>query len=190
MDSSGCLETLADILRAKGTGPVIKWVDDPVFFRVPKHLIPTYNKYREQKREAIVSNGGILQSRGRLWYKGEMFDEAGAEPFAEGMSTPIKHIKDRENGGIIFLCDIAEIDEVSGPLGVPWESSKDIPFSTAVPFTGLPRDPAEKRVAPPDLKKHKHVDAILEWRNKPTHTLEETQKNPGPSNILPRSVTG
>ena len=38
-------DALADLLRAKGIGPILKWVDDFLFIRIPQVDIPTYNHW-------------------------------------------------------------------------------------------------------------------------------------------------
>ena len=186
-------DALADILRVKGIGPILKWVDDFLFLRIPKSFIPTYNEYRERRKKAITNNGSLLQTRGQLWYKGEAFDEVGAKHFAENMSAPVKHIRDHWSKGTLFPYGFPEIDEITNGLGIPWELSKDVPFDSIVPFIGLSWNLAKKTVALLDSKKDKYLCAILEWKNKPSHTLEETQKLYGKllyaCHVVPRGHT-
>ena len=72
-------------------------------------------------------------------------------------------------------CD-ADIDALSEQLGIPWESSKTIPFSSMVPFLGFHWDLSNKTVEIMEEKKNKYKDAIKEWQSQPTHTLEDVQK--------------
>lgn len=169
-------DALADLLRAKGIGPVLKWVDDYVFFRIPRNAIPEYNEGREVNRKAIANNGGILQTGGRLWYKGKILADAGAEHFAEDFTFPLRQIHNRWDQNVAFPYGFEEIDEVTAPLGIPWETSKDTPFSSTVVFAGLLWDLNEKRVSLPDSKKEKYRRAIFEWKQRPTHTLEDARK--------------
>lgn len=83
---------LADILRSKGIGPTVKWVDDFLFIQVPSQKIPDYNQLRELNRVAIENNGGRKQTGGRIWYKGRTLAEVGAEQFAEDLTYPVKHL--------------------------------------------------------------------------------------------------
>ena len=87
-------DALADILRANGIGPILKWVDDFVFFRIPKRALKTYNFERQITRKTIADNGGMQQSGGRLWFKGKTLDDTGAEHFAEDMNFSIQMIKE------------------------------------------------------------------------------------------------
>lgn len=169
-------DALADILRAKGIGPILKWVDDFIFFRIPQVAIPAYNETREANRTIIAGNGGKLQTGGRLWFKGKTSDEAGAEHFAEDLAYPIKHIHNHQSGDLLYPYGFKEIDELTKPLGIPWESSKDVPFNQTVPFIGFLWNLELKKVILPEPKKEKYRQAIREWRQRPTHTLDETQK--------------
>ena len=169
-------DALADLLRAKGIGPVLKWVDDYVFFRIPREAIPKHNEERQTNRRTVADNGGKLQTGGRLWYKGKILADAGAEHFAEDFTFPLRQIRDIQDQGIIFPYGIEEIDEVTAPLGIPWEASKDTAFSSTVVFAGLSWDLNEKRVSLPESKKEKYRQAISEWKRRPTHALEDTRK--------------
>ena len=75
-----------------------------------------------------------------------------------------------------FPYDFQDIDNISSPLGIPWETSKDIPFGDTVPFIGFSWSLTEKKVFLPPLKKEKYLCAIAEWRVHPVHTLNNTRK--------------
>lgn len=169
-------DALADLLRAKGIGPILKWVDDYVFFRVPQETIPSYNEGRDANRKTVANNGGILRTGGRLWYKGKVLADAGAEHFAEDFTFPLRQVRDRRDQNIVFPYGFEEIDEITTPLGIPWETSKDTPFSSKVVFAGLSWDLNKKRVSLPNSKREKYKQAISEWKQRPTHALEDTRK--------------
>ena len=69
---------------------------------------------------------------------------------------------------------MADINALSDKLGIPWEKTKDIPFSTTVPFIGFLWDLTMHTVSLSDSKKEKYLQAILDWETKPKHTLDET----------------
>jgi len=169
-------DALADLLRARGIGPILKWVDDFIFFRIPRNMVAAYNEEREQNRKVILENGGKLQTGGRIWYKGKILAETGAEQFAENLAFPIRHARDHPNSDTIYGYGFDEIDELTKPLGIPWEASKDIHFSHVVPFVGFAWDLERKRVALPESKKEKYIQAISEWRKHTTHTLDDVRK--------------
>ena len=50
-----------DIFRAAGIGSVIAWVDDHLFFRLPRDTIADYNKTCKTKARVIAEQGGRLK---------------------------------------------------------------------------------------------------------------------------------
>ena len=166
-------DALADLLRAKGIGPIVKWVDDFLFIRIPSQEIPKYNLQRHSNRKIIEHNGGHIQSGGRIWYKGTTLTEVGAEQFAEDLAFPLQHIETRATA---FPYDFKEIDQVTNPLGIPWERSKDVAFSTKIIFVGFEWDLESKTVSLPEAKRGKYLTAIEEWGQKSSYTLEDTRK--------------
>ena len=71
---------------------------------------------------------------------------------------------------------MADIDEVSADLGIPWQVEKDTPFSAVFVFTGLQWDLENRTVAIPRDKAQKYRRAIEDWRTSRTHALESVQK--------------
>jgi hypothetical protein len=59
------------------------------------------------------------------------------------------------------------------PLGIPWEASKDIPFSPVVPFIGFEWNLTKKVVSLPSAKKYKYLRAISEWKTSHTHEVHK-----------------
>jgi hypothetical protein len=169
-------DALADILRAKGIGPILKWVDDFLFIRIPLEELKHYNREREKNRQITLENGGVLRNGGRLWYKGKVRADLGVEHFAEDLNFPIRQLGVHREHGIAYPYGFNEINKITDPLGILWESSKDTPFEATVIFAGLEWDLKEKRVALPESKKEKYSRAISEWKEKSTHTLEDTRR--------------
>ena len=60
-----------DIFRANGMGPVSKWVDDHMFFRIPHSHLQAYNENRAAWRQEIAENGGRIHNGSRIWYSGK-----------------------------------------------------------------------------------------------------------------------
>ena len=79
-----------DIMRAAGIGPIIAWVDDHLFIRLPRNRIDEYNVTRSQQATAIQANGGPLQDGGRIWFKGQCLADGTHEEFAEDCQFPIQ----------------------------------------------------------------------------------------------------
>jgi hypothetical protein len=168
-----------DIFRAHGIGPVSKWVDDHIFFRVPgKHLL-AYNTKRQGWRTTITQNGGRHQSGSRFWYQGENLPNDQPAEFDEDAAHPIvdfSSLHNRLHPDSLFTYCETDIDLISGQLGIPWEPSKSIPFSSIVPYLGFEWNLSDRTVAIPENKKAKYRTAIEEWLPRHTHTLDEVQK--------------
>ena len=175
----GLGDATLDIFRAQGIGPSSKWVDDHIFFRILREHLTEYNLMRQRWHNTIMLNGGRHQSGSRFWYQGENmpddspaeFDEDAACPFADYSSLP-----HRSNIDSCFTYCDADIDNISGQLGIPWEPSKTIPFSSTVPYLGFNWNLVERTVAITETKKAKYRSAISEWLSRSTHDLEEVQK--------------
>ena len=79
-------------------------------------------------------------------------------------------------GNITYPYGFKQINGITDPLGIPWETSKDVQFSHIIPFIGFSWDLQQKEVSLPESKKAKYTQAILEWRECETHMLEDTRK--------------
>ena len=185
-----------DIFRAQGIGPISRWVDDHIFFRILSKFFPfsrtftrlsspsgehraAYNAKRQVWHDTITRNGGQCQSGSRLWYQGEgmpddlpaEFDEDAAHPISDYSCTSNRSLPDS-----LFTYGDEDIDLVSNHLGIPWEPSKTVPFSPVVPYLGFEWNLSERTVAITENKKAKYSEAIRAWLPHPTHDLEEAQK--------------
>lgn len=100
----------------------------------------------------------------------------GTEHFAEDLNFPLRHITTHIQGSTVYPYYFCNIDEITNPLGVPWELMKDVPFSSMVTFTGLEWDLDNKSIALPSQKMEKYHKAIMEWKSNLTHSLKETRK--------------
>ena len=149
-----------------------------MFFAIQREFLEGYNLLRERWKAKIEENGGRQQKGGRFWFKGEILPSDHAEEFVEDMSTPLHDLSSRRqtttDSGLAF--SIEDVDEVSAKLGIPWERSKDVPFGKVVPFIGFDWDLEAKRVGLQEKKKDKYVRAIVEWRRRKTHTLEDVER--------------
>ena len=185
-----------DIFCAQGIGPIFRWVDDHILFRIQgkpflgllpfnmhRHLsgehCTAYNVSHLQWHSTIMQNGGRSQSGSCFWYMGQdMPDDLPAE-FDKDAACPITDISQLPNrsphDSLFTYCDV-DIDAISEQLGIPWEPSKTMPFSSIVPYLGFEWNLSELTVAITEDKKTKYRTAIRDWLPNLTHNLEETQK--------------
>jgi hypothetical protein len=173
-----CADAANDIMRAEGIGPIIKWVDDRVFFRIPKSSLADFNANRAQLHAQIIQNGARHHDGGRWWYHAGDLPDGRLIVSDEDMSFPIKDLSDaspRSSHEASFTYNMDDINRVAAPLGIPWEQSKDVPFGTLIRYIGLEWDIAQRTVALPADKREKYTATISQWHASPTHTLREVQ---------------
>ena len=134
---------------------------------------------RQRWHSTITLNGGRHQLGSRFWYQGENLSDDSPAEFDEDAACPLVDHSSRPNRSdldSLFTYGDTDIDSISGQLGIPWEPSKTIPFSSTVPYLGFDWNLAERTVAITEKKKAKYRLAIREWLPHPTHDLEEAQK--------------
>ena len=173
-----CDATL-DIFRTQGIGPISKWVDDHIFFRIPVEHRTAYNIQRQRWHGIILQNGGRHQSGSRLWYQDESMPDGSPAEFDEDAAcliTDYSSLPNRSEVDSLFTYCDDDIDLISGRLGIPWEPSKSIPFTSSVPFLGFNWNLSDRTVALTEGKRTKYRAAIEVWLPNPTHDLEEMQK--------------
>jgi hypothetical protein len=94
------------------------------------------------------------------------------------MVFPLRDLSNASPGSAYeasFAYSMADIDRIAAPMGIPWERSKDIPFSTVIRYIGLEWDIARHTVALPHDKRKKYHAAISNWTARTTHTLDQVQ---------------
>jgi hypothetical protein len=173
-----CADAANDIMRAEGIGPIIKWVDDRVFFRIPVSTLDTFNAARAQLNTEITKNGERHHDRGRWWYHAGHLPDGRIIECDEDMRYPIKDLSrasPRSDHEAHFTYSMDDIDRIAAQLGIPWEKSKDVPFGTVFRYIGLEWDITQRTVTLPKDKRDKYRDAIAEWTEHTTHTLNDVQ---------------
>ena len=82
----------AQILRSRGIGPISKWVDDHIFFRILRCHLDEYNLRRRQWAQDIARNRGELHDGGCLWFKGAVMPNDQPEEFDEDTSCAFRDL--------------------------------------------------------------------------------------------------
>lgn len=169
----------ADIMRFVGIGPILRWVDDHLFIQIPKSHLSKYNCHRADTARHITSVGGLRAKGGRVWFAGAPLPDDQIEEYNNDHAFPLHDLSPsspRSPTDQGFCYNIDDIDRISTDLGIPWETSKDIPFSDQPTFIGLTWDLTNRTVRLAKSKHVKYLNAILEWNLRCTHTLNDTQK--------------
>ena len=164
----------AEILRANRIGPLDKWVDDHVFFQIPRTQLQSYNRTREAWCKDIRQTG-LRHTGSRIWFSRISHDGNILEEFNKDCSFPIQDLSasseciDEEAK---FTYGIVDIDRISHELGIPWESSKDQPFASTTIYIGFLWDLDARTVRLSPAKIEKYAGAINNWLTRPKHTLK------------------
>ncbi|KAE8235323.1 hypothetical protein A4X13_0g9536, partial [Tilletia indica] len=95
-------DALADVLRAHGVGPVLKWVDDYLFFRVPRRHLSQVNRARLQLHFRV---------RQAQW-GGSLFWTDGEHELCEDFRRPLQDLA----GSGDWAYSFAQVDEICSPL--------------------------------------------------------------------------
>ena len=170
-----------DIMCAQGMGPIIAWVDDHLFFRLPRTSIRAYNSWRTLTADVITQNGGRTHERCRIWFKGCELTDGTHEEFAEDCSRPLRDFPCPEKLAVDsddaqYAYNFHNINSISYQLGIPWEASKDTPFSSKPVYLGFEWDLQQKTVCLTEHKRQKYTTAILQWLQSPCHPLSDVEK--------------
>ena len=167
----------ADLFRSKGILPISKWVDDHIFFRIRREHQARYNQTRATWKKEIARLGPN-QSGGRLWYGGSVLEDGTLEQFDEDCRFQCRDLSQDSPRSAVeaqYMYCLEDIDRLSTTLGIPWEISKDCPFSFTPTYIGFVWDLSRLTVALSPSKQEKYLQAVLSWCEKATHNLQEVQ---------------
>lgn len=110
-----------DIFHSCGIGPISKWVDDHIFFRVLQVHLFKYNALRREWRQDIQAHRGHRQSGSQLWYGGKDLPEGSQEEFDEDCSSSLLDVAgDSSQSAEDHILPYAEanINKLSAHLGI------------------------------------------------------------------------
>ena len=170
-----------DIMRAQGISPIITWVDDHLFFHLPRNSIRAYNSWRTHTADIITQNGGWTHERCRIWFKGRELADGTHKEFAEDCARPLRDFPHPEEpvadpDDDQYAYNFSDINSISYQLGIPWEASKDAPFSSKPVYFGFEWDLQCKTVCLTEHKQQKYTTAIHLWLQSPCHPLSDVEK--------------
>ncbi|KIN98975.1 hypothetical protein M404DRAFT_30938 [Pisolithus tinctorius Marx 270] len=171
-------DTGSEIMRHHGIGPLDKWVDDHVFARIRHKFIAAYNELRKQWQSEITSPEP--QRRGaRILFSGRTRDDDVTEEFNEDCSQLIRDLtrsSPRSAHDALFSYSFEDLDTLSESLSIPWEKTKDQPFSYSTTYIGFLWDLRDYCVSLSPSKTTKYLKAIHAWHKRPAHTLQDVKE--------------
>ncbi|KAJ8455566.1 hypothetical protein ONZ45_g18907 [Pleurotus djamor] len=165
-----------DLFRFKGMGPLSSWVDDHVFFRFPRTYLQMYNAYRRSRFEWTASHPSVTAGSRRVFY-GNTLRDGHTEEFDEDFSFPLLDLSPsspRPTSESDFTYSMEDIDKLSAELGIPWQVSKDQPFSSSVRYLGFLWDLPTRSVSLLPEKAEKYTSTIHKWLAGSTFNLQQT----------------
>lgn len=165
----------ADLMRWRGIGPLIKWVDDTAFARVQRSQLDEYNTVRRAVKHRISA---AMSKGGRTWFNGQLLADDSLEEFVEDFAFDIQDLSmasPRSDVDAQFSYCFADIDSFSKDVGYIWNLEKDSAFGSSVTYIGFEWDLNTQTVRIPDTKRSKYTAAIKLWLDHRTHTLLEAQ---------------
>ena len=168
----------ADLFRYSGIGPLAKWVDDHIFFRIRLDYLKVYNSQRQARYEELALRGQV-QEGGRLWFGGRIFDDGTLNEHVEDCMFPCRDLSlqsPRSAEDSLYAYNFDDIDKLSSVLGIPWEKSKDLPFDFSTSYIGFQWDLESRSVSLSPRKRLKYASSIDEWLMRPRHNLSDVQK--------------
>jgi hypothetical protein len=168
----------AEIFHHHGIGPLDKWVNDHIFFRIRREHLSTYNQQRLTWSQTFAQSG-IHQSGGRLWYGNQPPDKGQMEEYSENCLSPLKDLSEsssRSDHDQLFAFNLQDIDDLSIKLGIIWELLKDQPFRSSTIYIGFLWDLEIMIVSLSIGKVDKYLAAIHKCRKRRLHVLRDVQE--------------
>ncbi|KAE8217483.1 hypothetical protein CF319_g8436 [Tilletia indica] len=159
-------DAIADLCRAQGLGPILKWVDDYLFLSVPLHALPHVNHQRRILADSIQGR----QARGGVaFFAGRDGDE-----HVEDYAFPLQNHS--ANSPSALVASLSAITSITAPLGVPWKASKDVDFCPNPIYIGFQWFISERCVGLADAKRLKYLASLRLWLSQPRQGLRSAQK--------------
>ena len=81
-----------DIMHFAGVGPILRWVDDHLFLRIPKSELTDYNQHRKNVANRITLFGGVTTRGGCSWFAGAPLPCGSIEEFDEDHTFPLQDL--------------------------------------------------------------------------------------------------
>lgn len=168
----------ADIMRARGIGPLVKWVDDHFFARILREYLAELNARRNAARARIEAQGGRRHIGGRIWWEGGKLPDDQVEEFVEDFVFPLRDLSSvsaRSPADVLYSYAFSDIDDISSKLGTIWSEPKDQAFAERAEFSGFDWNLHAWTVSLTTKKRVKYLGALERFTQKATHPLKEVQ---------------
>ena len=152
---------------------------DHLFIHIPHIHLHSYNEQRREAATRIAAHRGPAIHGGWFWFKGSTLPDGSIKEYDEDCTSELRDFtatRDTCTDTNPHIYNLTDVDNISNVLGIPWEPSKDIPFSSTPTFIGFTWDIEQQTVSLAEAKQHKYVAALQAWSEKRAHSLHEVQK--------------
>ena len=161
-------DTICTLFRLEGLGPVTKWVDDFLFFRIPNSALSQYNK----QRRALAPLLSLHQTHSCSLFLGPILPDGTQSEFDEDFSASFRVFSSTE----YFTYSEKHLDTFSQYLGLPWKVEKSTNFSSSVLYLGFIWNLDLHSITLPTSKQQKYLSSIQNWCAATFHSLNELQR--------------
>lgn len=175
-------DAACDLMRWKGFGPILKWVDDHVIVRLRANDVAEYNQRRAAWRSDIQRSGGgtirEVRSRGSRYFEGCTHDDNTTNRFVEDFEFPVRIIPNPGSSTLSneWAWDISALDAfTTGELGIQWAPEKDLPPSHENTYHGVRWNTQLRTAELPNETRLRYLEGAAQWQSSRTHTLHEAQ---------------
>ena len=159
-------DMLADIFRSQGIGPLTKWVDDFLFFRVPSLTVTSINRSRALLSTQLLPS----QSNARKFFLGPPLPDGTQPQYDEDFQFPLQVLSSER-----FAYSDHHLNKISNLIGLPWKTEKTTPFSSNFTYLGFDWDLTQLTVSLNPSKQNKYLLSLNAWNLRGFHTLLEVQ---------------
>lgn len=114
-----------------------------------------------------------------MWFGGQFFPDGTLDEHVKDCCFPCQNLSSyslRSEEDTHYAYNFHDIDKLSELLSIPWEKSKDRPFSSSAAYIGFNWDLDKRIVSLAIEKRQKYTKDIGDWQSRAKHDLNHVQK--------------
>ncbi|KAE8183593.1 hypothetical protein CF335_g8277 [Tilletia laevis] len=159
-------EAALDVFRARGFGPLGRWVDDILFLRA-RHDSVTRISAQRAELNASLDQQPFLRRGAKWWVDGE------GRKYDESYEYPLRSSTEAGRSDGWHYGD-EEIAALADDLGLPLH--KPTPWSSIFAYAGYVFNIFDRRAGLPASKVARYRGDLDFWLSSPTHRLDDAQR--------------
>ena len=153
----------------------VRVVTGHLFFHIWREFLPKYNWWRKEWNIDIWSRDQH-QDGGSIWFGGRRFEDDTLEEWDKDCAFSCRDLSGcsaQSKEDMEYTYNIDNIDTLSQELSIPWETSKDQPFTSCTTYVGFDWNIKTGQVSLGVAKKDKYLQVVKDWFTQLTHSLKE-----------------